>query len=106
MSAVVSAMLALAQLAPGPIDGFRANYASIKVDLSYRHRWGNAPASALAPMRHRVEPAFETDRDPRIEVVGDWGCDGSAEYFRCSSTDAVLRAESRRPPSKYTFYRL
>jgi len=88
-------LLALSQLPPGPLDAFRANYASIKAELDLEYTQGSFKDTkrlweGLIP--NYVESHTEnTD----LTIVGHWACDGVAEYLRFGSPEEVLDRASK-----------
>ncbi|MGE3817876.1 MAG: hypothetical protein AB7I30_00425 [Isosphaeraceae bacterium] len=80
----------LGQVDPGPLDGFLANYASVKVDVDFEYRygfvptegWSNAMSGDLSEFRERTEK----------RIIGRWSCDGRAEYHGFSSPPDVIEA--------------
>ena len=80
---------------PGPLDAFRANYASIRVEMSFIIEPGTMDSAAFN------KDFIWTGRDinftphPNHEQVGDWACDGVSEASFCGSPDAVV-AEARK----------
>ena len=91
------AILTFAQLSPGPLDAFRANYASIKVDLEYVYRKGGVDAATVADGRLWRERPLNFVGDPRLAVVGRWSCDGEVEWYYFSSPEEVLEAGRKQP---------
>ena len=79
-------------LEPGPIDGFRANYAATKVDLDFRYRCGFAEASAVGDGRLWEARDLGLKEKPEAEIAGHWSCDGSSEAFRYGSPEAIAAA--------------
>ena len=88
------ALLCLAQQTLSPLDAFQGNYAAIKAEIDFAYSDGyhetvNGPWDAK-------DAHFVPTKDS--EIMGRWACDGSAEYYRFSSPDAVLaRAQSVKP---------
>jgi len=64
---------------PGPIDGFRANYAAVKVDLNYTYRFGQAQSSSIVKSRLWDTHDFNLPEIQELSVNGDWSCDGVTE---------------------------
>ncbi len=83
---------------PGPLDAFRANYASIKVDVQYQYTFGPPGPEVLSRLSHSKQPEYDESagRDRWLlarwgiskgEIDGQWSCDGSAEYFHYASPE-------------------
>jgi hypothetical protein len=89
---VTLALLAVSQLPPGPLDAFRNNYASIKVALDFDYSEGNFNEGS-GRLWSGGQPAYV--ENPKRRIVGDWKCDGQAEYFRFSSPEEVLDQASK-----------
>jgi len=85
------------QAPPGPIDGFRANYAGIKVDLDYTYRFGRVqPSSGAKERLWRWDSYdFKTSEIQVLAVDGDWSCDGVTERVHYGSP-AEVAAEGKK----------
>ncbi len=96
---MVLALLTLA-LDPGPLDAFRANYASIKVDIRYNYTEGVADPEIVGRLWRLKAPEYDAEPDygertkqrgyTKDEVAGRWGCDGTVEYFDFATPDLIL----------------
>ena len=96
MIAIVMGVISLSQSAPSPIDGFRANFASIRAEMSYHVR--QVRFNLKNGLRDKQSKDFIDVS--RLPIEGRWACDGFVEYFRFSSPEDVLdRAERDRPSS-------
>lgn len=85
------------QQKPGPLDAFRANYASIKAGMDFEHTSGlldGDPSKLWSDTR----PQFIETRKSGIR--GHWECDGTAEYYRFQSIDEVQALLKRTPPRR------
>ncbi len=80
-------ILLFAQVSPGPLDAFRANYAAIKAEAEFTCVEGN-----FEDAHEKVWSAvnFPFAAVPNSEIVGTWACDGQTEYYHYSSPDEVL----------------
>ena len=85
-------LVALSQVQPGPLDGFRANYASMKAEVDFDYTEGDLKPGTDRPW-NGGRPAYAESADSR--VTGRWACDGTAEYFHYSSTEDVLERASK-----------
>lgn len=87
----------------GPLDGFRANYAAIKVEGDFRIHYGWVDRSAIARDRLWSESidAIGFEEAPRQAILGQWACDGKAEYYYYSSPeDVILEEQAKRPEDR------
>lgn len=101
----VVAVLALlsATPAPGPIDAFRVNQASIKVDLRYRYTKGLADPALVGRLWSVRDPGYDAEPDygdyargdfqgfSKGEVGGRWSCDGAVEYYDFAPPDWLVQ---------------
>jgi hypothetical protein len=88
------ALLCVTQSPLNPLDGFQGNYAAIKADMDFVYSDGYHD-SVEGPWDAK-DAHFVATKDS--EIIGHWACDGSAEYYRFSSSDSVLaRAQSVKP---------
>lgn len=87
----VSSLIALAlfQVGPGPLDGFRANYMSINMKLDYRYVVGSAATSARDEIKRGNAPVITPN--PRLEIEGSWECNGSQEYYSFHSPASIIK---------------
>ena len=76
------------QAPAGPLDGFRANFASIKAELDYEFHVGEFHDDNWRPWQEPFPEFVETRPDDRI--LGHWACDGAAEYYLFSSPPDLL----------------
>lgn len=93
---IILVVLSQSQLAPGPLDAFRANYASMKAELDFEFTGGafrdNQKRLWLGQLPVYVESHTEnTD----LTLVGHWACDGKAEYYRFGSPADILQRASK-----------
>lgn len=91
----ILAALALAQLKPGPLDAFRVNYSSLKVELQYEYIRGSMSAGDAARIAESGGTGFQPR--PETKIIGRWACDGLAESFAFSSPDDVIAAGKAAP---------
>ncbi len=89
---VAFAFLALARTQPGPLDAFRANYSSIKVELEFDFTVGDLK-EPVGRLRLGQQPNYVENPDTRL--TGRWACDGRVEYFNFSSPEDVLERASK-----------
>jgi len=94
MAALV-ALLALSQLPPGPLDAFRANYASIKAELDFKFTGGSFKDNKRLWEGQVPDYIERHAENTDLTIVGHWACDGSAEYFRFGSPEEVLDRASK-----------
>ena len=81
---------------PGPLDGFRANFASISAELDYDFQVGEFHDDDWRPWEEPLPKFVETRPDDRI--VGHWACDGRAEYYLVSSPPDLLDRARKAVP--------
>ena len=77
-------LAAVGQVAPGPLDAFRANYASIRVSVEYEFEGGPVGAGTIRSPRFWKD-GRPTIRKSRTVTRGRWACDGTTEYFLVNS---------------------
>lgn len=88
-------LLVLSQLPPGPLDGFRANYASIQAEMDFECTQGSF-VDEQRLWEGRVPNYVENHAENRdLTIVGHWACDGAAEYCRSGSPEEVLDRASK-----------
>ena len=85
----VVVLVLIGQQAPTPLDSFRANYASIKVDLDFIYEMGEFDGPRDLVWSKQGVNFHPKERLPG-SLEGHWACDGLAEYHRFSSPKAVL----------------
>jgi hypothetical protein len=98
MAALFVAIAMLSQADPGPLDAFEANYASMKAGLDFTYTCGGIDSGLVANARLWTlkQPNFVEVRER--SVVGQWQCDGTAEYYNfCSPDDVVAEALKQAP---------
>jgi hypothetical protein len=78
---------------PGPLDGFRANYAALKAEGTFLYRAGSGDPAVIA--EGRLWRGVELNEERKYRVIGRWGCDGSAEYYDFSSPEDVIEKGRR-----------
>ncbi len=89
-------LLGLSQLPPGPLDAFRANFASIKAEMDFEVTEGSFKGNAKRLWEGQVPDYAERHApDADLTIVGHWACDGTAEYYRFGSPDEVLDRASK-----------
>jgi len=75
-----------------PLDAFRVNYRDIKIDIKYEYQ-----AGTLGPSLHKNlwdgKPIL-IPADAENKLLGEWACDGDAEYYHFISA-----ADGTEPPS-------
>ncbi len=86
------------QLPPGPLDGFRANFASIRAELDYDFQVGEFHDNNWRPWEEPLPEFVETRPDDRI--LGHWACDGGAEYYLISSPPDLLDRARKAVPKR------
>ena len=98
MLVVLMTCLILQTPPPGPLDGFRANFASIRAELDYDFQVGEFHDNGWRPWEEPLPEFVETRPDDRI--VGHWACDGQAEYYLFSSPPDVLERARKEVPKQ------
>lgn len=81
---ILLAVLSLAQVKAGPLDAFRANYASIRVSTEFTYRASTITRNEL--VEGKLWEPGEHGTEAKAVVTGRWDCDGEAEHTICSST--------------------
>lgn len=86
----------LGQTAVGPLDGFRANLASIRADVDYTYEFGTADQSTAEGGRlwNGEVVGFEENRSHA--VIGRWSYDGSVERYESKAPEDALRKQRSR----------
>jgi hypothetical protein len=99
MSPVLLVLVLLTQTKPGPMDGFLANYASIKVEMDFDYHEGTSDGRLVTEgiLWETRNPLFSEDHSRQI--IGRWACDGSTEYYDFSSPEDVIEAGKKQPPA-------
>jgi len=88
-------IMVVAQVKPGPLDAFLANYSSIKAEMDFEYVDGQSVGKAADVWMER-KPAFRENRASKI--VGHWACDGETESYCFRSSDEMLeQAEKNKP---------
>lgn len=98
MTFIVLAVLALGQAGPGPLDAFRANYASINVEIEYVTSRASGDAEAIAGGALWRGEDIDLVPYPDSEVIGRWACDGHAEHYVFGSPPHVIQKAIDQPP--------
>ncbi len=95
MTVTFVVLAVLSQLPPGPLDGFRANFALIKAKMDFEFTGGAFKDNARLweGKISKYEEYHIPDRD--LTITGQWACDGSAEYYRYGSPEEILDRASR-----------
>ncbi len=86
----IMTLLLFGQTTVGPLDGFRANYASIRADVDFEYKCGTAEPGEVAQGKLWATLGLGFLEAESRTVVGNWGCDGTAEYYHCGSPDAII----------------
>src|SRR5262249_6998843 len=73
----------ISQAPVGPLDAFRANLASTKVDVKFVFTRGTASADAVDQLRSWSSRGVAFTEDPNATITGRWACDGAAEMLAC-----------------------
>jgi hypothetical protein len=93
-------LLATGQLEPGPLDAFRANFASLGASLEFLQRTGLADAGAVLDDALWDRPALTIDEDIAHQVMGRWDCvNGVVHILSSPSDEATKRAKPPLKPS-------
>jgi len=87
------ALMQTSQATVGPLDGFRANYAAIKADVDFEFKSGTIHPEAVSGGKLWSSPELGFRESEGRTVIGNWGCDGTAEYYLCGSPDAIIAAD-------------
>jgi hypothetical protein len=82
------------QTEPGPLDGFLANRAHIKVDMDFSHETGMLDGNRES-VWSKSGPEFTPSEPSGSDLEGHWACDGIAEYYRFSTVRSVLERARR-----------
>lgn len=91
----------------GPLDGFRANFASIRAELDFDFQVGEFHENNWRPWDEPLPEFLETRPDDRI--LGHWACDGRTEYYLVSSPPELLeraRKSARRQEGNKASYQV
>lgn len=75
------ALLAVSQTEVGPLDAYRANYASIQAEVTFTFDWRAGDYSEVSTKRDRFEKNLIFSPDPVFTATGRWGCDGISEHY-------------------------
>jgi len=106
--AIFLAVVAVTQFEvnPRPLDAFRANYAAIKVDMEFIHTSGRLDTANISEGLLWAGEPVGFAGTLRSEIVGQWSCDGTTEYYYCGSPDEVIansRAKGAQKQGDYAF---
>jgi hypothetical protein len=83
-------ILILGPVSPGPLDAFRANFASIRADVDYTFEFGTADSSTAENGR-LWKGAVAGFAETRIRAVnGRWSYDGTVERYEGRAPEDVL----------------
>ena len=88
--AALIVLLALSQHPPGPLDAFRANYASIKAEVDFQFTGGSFKDTKRLWEGQVPDYVKSHVQDLDLTILGHWACDGTAEYFRFGSPEEIL----------------
>src|SRR5262245_49421412 len=91
---IVLALIAFGQVAPGPLDAFRANFASIRADVEYTFEFGTADSATVEDGRLWKGEVTGFVEQPNRSVVGRWSYDGATERYEGRMPDAALQEVS------------
>ncbi len=91
----------------GPLDAFRANYASIKVDLQYRYTTGVSDPAIVKRMWRLKDAEYDAEPDYGMELPakpgfikyvteGRWSCDGRVQHFDFATPEWLLKKIEER----------
>jgi len=83
MYATMLTLAYIAQVPVGPLDAFRANFSSIKVDTRFVFTRGTASADAVDQLRTWSLGGVTFPEDPQATVTGRWACNGAVEMLNC-----------------------
>jgi hypothetical protein len=89
------ALLLLGQVSPGPLDAFRANFASIRADVDYKYEFGNADSRTAENGRLWKGEVIGFVETRTAAVNGRWSYDGIVERYEGRAPDDVLQ-EARK----------
>ncbi len=81
-------LAALGQTQAGPLDGFRANFASIRAEMDFESVYVTIDKGYREQIWGAVKPVFRANRDDEID--GHWACDGSVELYQYHSSEEVF----------------
>ncbi len=89
--ATLVTLILFAQTPPGPLDAFRANFASIRADVDYRFEFGTADSSTTEPGKLWKGEAIGFVETATRAVEGRWSYDGAVERYEGRAPDAALQ---------------
>lgn len=84
-------LAAFGEVAPGPLDGFRANFASIRADVDYEYEFGFADSRTAENGGLWKGAVIGFDEQPNRAVVGRWSYDGTTERYEGQTPDSALQ---------------
>lgn len=94
---VLLALLAFGQVPPGPLDAFRANFASIRADVDYTYEFGYADSATAEKGRLWKGQVIGFTVHPHRAVIGRWSYDGTTERYEGRTPEAALQEARKRP---------
>jgi hypothetical protein len=80
---------------PGPLDGFRANFAALRCEVEYTYATHQAGGGVLTAMRAWA-PGVGPALDSIQEVAGTWATDGRNEHYVLRNSKPVEPPKDRR----------
>jgi len=92
------------QVKAGPMDAFRANFASIHADLEFTSTAGFIHFPRDGAKRTLLWPEDLAVADDKSKsVIGRWTCDGIAEYYDSRTPNDVVAAAKKAEPKHPEF---
>ena len=95
MITIVAAIL-LGQVSPGPLDAFRANFASIRADVDFVYEHGHADSATIEGDRLWAGQVVGFEEHPARGAIGRWSYDGKLERYEISTPPSALQDARRR----------
>ncbi len=93
---ILLALLAVSQVPPGPLDAFRANFASIRADVDYTYEFGYAESATIENGRLWKGELIGFTVHPDRAVLGRWSYDGITERYEGRTPEAALTEARKR----------
>jgi len=91
---------ACVMIEPGPLDGFRANFAAIKVEADYEFIRSFVDPRVIVERSFWTDPSFASVEIDESRLVGQWQCDGITQYFLFGSPQDLIDKVSKEPVEK------
>ena len=85
---------------PIPLDGFRANFAAIKAEVDYEFVRSFVDPRTIIERRFWGDPNLSIVEIPESRIIGQWHCDGTAQYFLFESPPELAKKAISEPIEK------